>query len=82
MCPECFHGERQTASIPPDPGVCCPTIITCEPIACTIDGVDYAAGETIMNTNLPCMQKYTYIYMCVCTYVCVHVCVPTLYAKV
>ena len=51
-CPSCPAGQKQTASIPPGPGVCCPTI-TCEPIACTIDGVDYVAGETIPTTD-PC----------------------------
>ena len=52
MCPSCPLGEKLTASILPGPGVCCPTI-TCEPIACTIDGVDYVAGETIPTVG-PC----------------------------
>ena len=51
-CPSCPAGEKQTASVPPGPGVCCPTI-TCEPIACTINGVDYVAGETVPTIN-PC----------------------------
>ena len=51
-CPSCPDGQKETVSIPPGPGVCCPTI-TCEPIACTIDGVDYVAGETIPTID-PC----------------------------
>ena len=87
-CPDCPDGQKETASTPPPPGVCCPTI-TCEPIACTIDGVDYVAGETIMNTNVPCtyvkvhsmyvlLVRVCYVplwVMCVCVRVCVCVCV-------
>ncbi len=78
-CPSCPTGEKRTPSIPPGPGACCPTILNCEPIACTIDGVDYVAGEAILNTNLPCMQKYMHIRIHVC--VCMYICVPILYAK-
>ena len=51
-CPGCPTGQKETASAPPPPGVCCPTI-ACEPIACTIDGAEYLAGETIPTIN-PC----------------------------
>ena len=51
-CPVCPDGERQTASVPPGPGVCCPTI-TCEPVACNISDVEYVEGEAVPTIH-PC----------------------------
>ena len=54
----CPPGQKETSFTPPGPGVCCPTI-TCEPVACNIDGVEYVAGETIpSNASNPCEYNW------------------------
>ena len=48
----CPVGEKITSEPQFVHGVCCPNI-TCGPIACNFDNMDYVAGEAVPTTD-PC----------------------------